>query len=256
MPAGILTAGVWDDNRNYDRFSAFLGLGQSVSPYALFTAEEHERARHTVYAPGPKQKLDISLVIDTTGSMGDELAYLQRELDAITARIKRDYPSAEQRWSLVLYRDNGDAYTVRWFNFRADVADYRTKLAQQAAAGGGDYAEATDQAIDIAQRLQWRRDAQTARLVFWVADAPHHAETTARLAASVRSARVKGIHVYPVASSGVDEVTEASMRSIAQLTGGRNALPTRLTHRAACGLPSSCAIPPVRYAVGHVPRTQ
>ncbi len=107
-----------------------------MSPYALFTAEEHERARHTVYAPGPKQKLDISLVIDTTGSMGDELAYLQRELDAITARIQRDYPSAEQRWSLVLYRDNGDAYTVRWFNFRADVADYRTKLAQQAAAGG------------------------------------------------------------------------------------------------------------------------
>jgi hypothetical protein len=234
LPAGILTAGVWDDNRNFDRFSAFLGLGQNVSPHALFTAEEHERARHTVYAPGPKQKLDISLVIDTTGSMGDELAYLQRELDAITARIQRDYPGAEQRWSLVLYRDNGDAYTVRWFNFRGDVADYRAKLAQQAASGGGDYAEATDQAIDIAQRLQWRRDAQTARLVFWVADAPHHAETTGRLAASVRSARVKGIHVYPVASSGVDEMTEASMRSIAQLTGGRYLF---LTDDSGVGLP-------------------
>jgi hypothetical protein len=29
------------------------------------------------------------------------------------------------------------------------------------------------------------------------------------------------VHIYPVASSGVDELTELTMRSAAQLTGGR-----------------------------------
>jgi hypothetical protein len=37
----------------------------------------------------------------------------------------------------------------------------------------------------------------------------------------VREARTQGIHIYPVASSGVDELTEFSMRAAAQLTGGR-----------------------------------
>jgi hypothetical protein len=31
----------------------------------------------------------------------------------------------------------------------------------------------------------------------------------------------RGVHIYPVASSGVDELTEFTMRTAAQLTGGR-----------------------------------
>ena len=41
------------------------------------------------------------------------------------------------------------------------------------------------------------------------------------MANSLRVTRDQGVHVYPVASSGVDELTELSMRSAAQLTGGR-----------------------------------
>ena len=41
------------------------------------------------------------------------------------------------------------------------------------------------------------------------------------MTAAIRSARDKGIHVYPVASSGVDTFTEYTMRASAQLTGGR-----------------------------------
>ena len=38
---------------------------------------------------------------------------------------------------------------------------------------------------------------------------------------SISAARAQGIHLYPVASSGVDELTELSFRSAAQLTHGR-----------------------------------
>ena len=37
----------------------------------------------------------------------------------------------------------------------------------------------------------------------------------------IRGAQAKGIHIYPVASSGVDGLAELAMRSAAQLTGGR-----------------------------------
>jgi hypothetical protein len=38
---------------------------------------------------------------------------------------------------------------------------------------------------------------------------------------AVRAVRDTGVHLYPVASSGIDELSEHSMRSAAQLTGGR-----------------------------------
>jgi hypothetical protein len=41
------------------------------------------------------------------------------------------------------------------------------------------------------------------------------------MADSIRSNAALDVHVYPVASSGIDEITELTMRSAAQLTGGR-----------------------------------
>jgi hypothetical protein len=70
-------------------------------------------------------------------------------------------------------------------------------------------------------QLAWRTDKNTARLAFWVADAPHHAEKADAMVAALRAARSIDVHLYPVASSGVDELTELTMRTAAQLTGGR-----------------------------------
>jgi hypothetical protein len=224
VEAGILTAGTWDDNKNFDRFLTYRAkVAASNRPGLLPIDEsEHRRAHDAALAgAGAKQKLDVSLVIDTTGSMGDEISYLQKEFDAIAARIQTTYPGAEQRWSLVVYKDDADEYVVRSFDFRADTGEFRTNLAAQSASGGGDFPEAADRAMDAATRLTWRPDPNVARVLFWVADAPHHTGTEGKLADAIRSAQGRGIHVYPVASSGVDELTELTMRSSAQLTGGR-----------------------------------
>ena len=249
---GQLTAGVWDDNQNFDRFSAYrlnpfgatnvpemfaedIPEGTSVStdeegfpdpiPVSLglpFTEAEH-LAAFNKFSGGrtAKAKLDIVLVIDTTGSMGDELTYLQTEFDAISTSISQQYPNAEQRWSLVVYRDETDEYVTRWFDFRDDLDDFRARLAEQGPSGGGDYPEASHAALETMNQLAWRPDEDVARLAFWVADAPHHDQHVDTLAWAVRTAAEQDIHIYPVASSGVDDLTEFSMRSSAQLTGGR-----------------------------------
>jgi hypothetical protein len=223
VQAGVLTAGAWDDNRNFQRFLSYRDeVTKSNVPGLLpISLEEHQAANAALAQPSAKQKLDVSLVIDTTGSMGDEITYLQKEFDALAATIQSKFPGAEQRWSLVVYKDDTDDYVVRWYDFRANTGEFRSKLAGQSAGGGGDFPEAADRAVDVGTRLSWRQDPSVAKLMFWVADAPHHAGTEQKLANAIRSARNKGIHIYPVASSGIDELTELTMRSSAQLTGGR-----------------------------------
>ncbi|MFO0734278.1 MAG: vWA domain-containing protein [Labilithrix sp.] len=221
---GVLTAGTWDDNRNFSFFTKYRDSFLQDSPSgALSFAPADANAAAALFGDrtGAKNVLDVSLVIDTTGSMGDEISYLQREFTSLVSTIQTKYPQAQQRWSLVLYKDVQDSYVVRWYDFRADTAELKSKLMGASAGGGGDFPEAPDQAIDIANRLSWRRDENVARVMFWIADAPHHDTDAARMTASVKAARDRNIHVYPVASSGVDDFTEYTMRQTAQITGGR-----------------------------------
>jgi hypothetical protein len=224
IQSGLLTAGAWDDNRNFDRFKRYRArLLQAGIAGALSTTDEEHDAAHDQFAEprDPRQQLDIALVIDTTGSMGDEIAYLQTEFLALSRSIEELYPDSDQRWSLVVYRDKGDAYVTRQFDFDSDVATFRDRLAVQDAGGGGDLPEAPDAAFEAMSQLDWRSGAGIARLVFWVADAPHHEQNAKAMTEAIRAAADLDIHVYPVASSGIDDLTELSMRSAAQLTGGR-----------------------------------
>ena len=166
--------------------------------------------------------LDIAFVIDTTGSMGDELAYLKTELDAISGTLTARHPGVTQRWALVVYRDAeaGDEYATRVFDFTTDLATFRKNLSAQTFGGGGDYPESPELALRDTATLSWSK-GNAARLAFWVADAPYHAEKVETFVSSLRALRTDGVHVYPVAASGADELVEFSMRTSAQVTGGR-----------------------------------
>jgi len=222
LAAGTLTAGTWDDNRNIARFLDYRKQlnDEQMDGLLDFTPDQHTAAQVRTQ-PAAHTTLDIALVIDTTGSMGDEIAYLQTEFLAISSSIESSYPGAEQRWSLVLYRDRGDVYTTRPFDFETNPEVFRQHLAEQSAGGGGDFPEAPDAALEAMNQLSWRDDTATARLAFWVADAPHHADKAPQMKAAIEAAEAQGVHIYPVASSGVNELTELTMRSAAQLTGGR-----------------------------------
>lgn len=219
---GTLTAGAWDDNRNLEHFLQYRAeLHDSPMSGLLDFSEADHAAAADAVTLAARATLDVALVIDTTGSMGDELAYLQAEFEALSQAIEAEYPNAEQRWALVVYRDDGDDYVSRSFDFQASAAAFRDSLEAQSSAGGGDYPEASHAALAAMNQLSWRAGDDTARLAFWVADAPHHERHAAELTSAIRVAQDQDIHLYPVASSGVDELTELSMRSAAQLTLGR-----------------------------------
>ncbi|MCP4787551.1 MAG: VWA domain-containing protein [Fuerstiella sp.] len=165
-------------------------------------------------------QLDLALVIDTTGSMGDELEYLKTEIDSIVASVHRMFPNVDQRYSLIAYRDNGDAYVCRTHDFTDSLDDFRRRLDSQAASGGGDFPEAMDVALNSAENLSWRT-SNTARVLFLVGDAPPHQENVGTAMLAVQGLRQKGVRLFPVGASGVETTAQIVMRTASLLTMGQ-----------------------------------
>ena len=163
--------------------------------------------------------MDLALVIDTTGSMGDEMAYLSAELQAIVARLRKNVGQLDLRIGVILYRDEGDTYVVRSLPLTADLSTIQGLLAQQEADGGGDMPEAMDRAMAAATRLQWRTDA--AKALVLVTDAPPHADALAATMKTIEKLRETGVQVVPVAASGVDDTAQYLLRTMASMTTGR-----------------------------------
>jgi von Willebrand factor type A domain len=164
--------------------------------------------------------LDLAFVLDTTGSMGDELSYLTVELGSIAAMVQASTEGLSMRYGLVVYRDEGDEYVTRSYDFTSDLDAFRGLVAEQSANGGGDTEESVHEAVKAMNELSWRED-NTARVAFLVADAPPHDQEQAQLIAGVDQARRKGIKLFPVAASGSDPRFEYLMRSAAQWTLAR-----------------------------------
>ncbi len=165
--------------------------------------------------------MDIAFVIDTTGSMGDELNYLTVEFESIVSALQKEYPQADLRFGLVVYRDEGDNYITEAYDFTRSVSEMRANLNLQTADGGGDYPEAMDEALVHASELSWR-SGDVARVLILNADAPPHDQNLKRTLAASQTLRELGVRIYPLAASGVAETAEYMMRIMAATTGGRH----------------------------------
>lgn len=167
----------------------------------------------------PVRALDIVLVMDTTGSMGDELSYLTAEMADILNRVSRRYSGLDVRTGLVFYRDLGDDYTVRTYPFTGAPSVVARNLAHQQAHGGGDLPEAMHTALAEATAYDWRNDA--VKILLLVADAPPHRADMAAAWSAGLAARGKNIQVVSIAASGVEDDAQYLMRAISAATQGR-----------------------------------
>jgi hypothetical protein len=192
-----------------------------------------QRIDFTVSRVAPAvRKLDLLLAIDTTGSMGDEISYLQSELGAILQSLRQRHPGLDLRVGFVFYRDIGDNYVTSTFPLTADFGAAQAELRQHGASGGGDYPEAMDQALIRAAGQPWRPDAVKTMLL--VADAPPHDENFGTTWLAARHLRANRVQIVPVAASGVADKAEYAMRAMAALTQSRY---TFLTDDSGIGNP-------------------
>ena len=189
--------------------------------YALTDFENNEITVDADLDPASDVCLDLCFLIDTTGSMGDEMEYIKKELESIVKAVAGK--DIYVRTSVNFYKDTGDEYVVRNNEFKDDAAECVELIAAERADGGGDFPEAVHTALRSVLDLDW--SAESVKLCFLVLDAPPHSEyeiqgINAHLRETLSSMSAEGIRVIPVAASGIDKESEFTFRSFAMITGG------------------------------------
>ena len=178
--------------------------------------------------------VDIAFVVDATGSMGDELMYLQAEMNDVIFKAKQISDKLDFHFANVFYRDMGDEYATRKMDFTRVLSESVEFVDGQSAGGGGDYEEAVELALDTAiNNLSWTASARS-RILFLILDAPPHNNEVNRkkMETLMRQATDKGIRIVPVGASGINKATEYLMRTLAI---GTNGTYTFLTNHSGIG---------------------
>ncbi len=169
-----------------------------------------------------RARLDLVFLIDSTGSMADEIDKLKTSLRAIAAQVAALPSQPDLCFGLVAYRDKGDAFLLRSHDPTNNLNDFQRVLNALHADAGGDYPEAMNEALhETVHNLSWRGSGAT-RLVVLLADAPPYLDYGGpQYDDDMMAALGKGIKVLSVGASGLDKQGEYIQRQIAQYTGGR-----------------------------------
>ncbi len=174
--------------------------------------------------------MDIVFAVDATGSMGDEINYLKKDLVDIIQRAQKGSDRTAIRLGSLFYRCAGNSYVTKAVDLSNDLDTVERFINQQTADEGGD--EALEIALDeCVNQLSWDANAR-ARLLFVVLDeAPGSADSILlSLQQTIRSAAAKGIRIIPLVASGMnvnaDKSLEYLMRCMALYTNGTYAFLT------------------------------
>jgi hypothetical protein len=169
--------------------------------------------------------LDIAFLLDATGSMGDEIDKIKATVDGVAARIEQLPGSSQPRFGLVAYQDVGDNFVTKAWDF-AGVREFSQNLSGVSALGGGDDPEAVNAGLRDAINLQGWADNSTGRrlrMIVLVGDAPPHLDypNDPPYTDLLRQAVAKGIKIFPIGASGLDDQGEYIFRQFAQVTQGQ-----------------------------------
>jgi hypothetical protein len=183
---------------------------------------DHTVKLDTVSASQPV-RLDLLFLIDATGSMSDEIQQLKDNMIRVSERIDAFGDRPDVRFGMTIYRDRGDLFTSRTFDFTPDLEAFTEALDEVVAEGGGDYPESLNEGLHDALNLPEWRVAETISLVFLIADAPPHLDYPQDhdYSRDVFTAVERGVKIFPIASSGLDDQGEYIFRQLAQISGGK-----------------------------------
>ena len=200
------------------------GAGQPASASATLRRGQKSALEITLPQARPPDaaRLDLLFMVDATGSMDDEIDKLKRSLHDIVRQLAQLPSQPDLCLGLVAYRDQGDDFYVRGWDFTNDTDAFQRVLEQLQAGGGSDMPEAMNAALHTAvQQMSWRGPG-VSRMLIALADAPPHLDTDEPpYPPQLLAAAGKGIKIFGVGASGLNAQGEFIQRQMAQYTGGR-----------------------------------
>jgi hypothetical protein len=136
-----------------------------------------------------KVGLDLVLVIDSTRSMQFVIDEVKQRLTNLVTAIQRMVPTS--RIGIVVYRDQGDEYVVKWSDLSFRTDRLRAFLSDITASGGGDWEEAVFDGLDAAvNELTWRKKSR--KIIVLVGGSPPHPEDLEQTRELVAAFRKEG----------------------------------------------------------------
>lgn len=165
--------------------------------------------------------IDVTFVLDTTGSMSEEIDGVKRAVRTVAARLAGK--NLAVRFALVEYKDRGDDPPIRVHHMTRDASGFVERIARVQASGGGDMPEDVIEGLHAGlTEVAWSRGSAV-RLAFLIGDAPPQlGYGQGSYVDAMRAASRAGIVLHTVAASGMDDIGQAVWRQIAQYTGGSN----------------------------------
>ncbi len=183
-------------------------------------------------------KVDLVFVIDSTGSMYDEIRTVKETLYQLIDTIKQENIK-DFRVGIVTYRDykpEEQEYLIKDKQLTTNIRSVLSFIEGIEAYGGGDYEEAVEAGLqDAIHKMKWRDDAT--KIMILIGDAPsrdyyfqpsyhgNEPENTDNilkytLKQAAEDARKKEIKIFTVSASGMNDRGIAQWKMLADFTGG------------------------------------
>ncbi len=166
--------------------------------------------------------LDILFIMDTTGSMGEEIERLRTTIELIHMNLTNLTAQPRIRFGMVLYKDEGDEYVTRTVPLTADLEKFRAALNLVEASGGGDTPEDLNAALErTIHDIEWSETG--IRMAFVITDAPPHLDYGQEYpyTEAAKDAKERGIKIFTVGTGGLEVDGEYVLRQISQFTSGK-----------------------------------
>lgn len=202
-------------------------------------------------------KIDLVFVIDTTGSMSDEIREVKMHIKNVIEEVLEGTPKPNVSIGFVIYRDYPDEeqeYLYKIYSMTNDIDTVMKNLEEIIARGGGDYEEVVTIGLEVAiNKLNWRISngngtegeiigydefqnpiyASTGpikRMMVLIGDAPPRTkeysgegtsiEPLPEYGENIEDAIKKNITIFTVSGSGMNQEGIQIWREIAQETDG------------------------------------
>lgn len=165
--------------------------------------------------------IEIAFILDTTGSMSEEIAAVKATIQKVASQLSTS--NVRVRMALVEYKDQTDEFVTKVYPMSTDLRGFARTVSNITASGGGDTPEDAAEGLRVGiNNLQWS-DSAVSRMAFLIGDAPPHLDyQSANYVRDMKSAAKRGIKLYTVAASGMDDLGQVVWRQLAQYTGGTN----------------------------------
>ncbi len=165
--------------------------------------------------------IEVTFVLDTTGSMGGLLEGAKQKIWSIASRIASGQPTPIVRVGLVAFRDQGDEYVTKVFPLTNDLDKVYENLRSFQPDGGGDTPEHVGRGLgEAVSSVHWSQDSKVMKMIFVVGDAPpQQYQDGWDYRKWAKAAEKKGIVVNTV-QCGNDQSTRITFSEIASMGGG------------------------------------